>query len=1542
MRNWRTLVGALCLVVAMMLGAFAGLVYGGPGGVGVSPSAGTRGEDRRLASAFDEAQKALSPTEAQQVDQSATPKVESLLESDAIELISPDGATAKPVSQDEMRDAMMQGAQHVFESQDGTITVQPTQPGTRSHLVGGEIDAGGPYGGPDTFEGGPALTFTVTSNDPTIIFFRWDFNGDGIYDYPDQTGASSLGFWTTQTTVSKQFFDNFYGNIVVQGWDGVSTTILINNGDNLNQGTTFQWFIGFGGWNFAWQFRAKKDMTVTQLGHYHYVYTLFDQALWTDTGSKLGSCMPVHSTFTWNWCTLGSPVTLTTGSTYRISIRISTWTTAINSPSDTAQVQFQGTYYCFSPSVLCFPSTFWTATFIPLIDFRWQTITILPDAAQDVALLQIKNVAPTVFGVRTSPSPGLEGTAVKFTADFTDPGLDDTWEYRWAFPDGTTSPWLGVSKYSGGAKVLILHSWTGDIGGIKTSVKTACGTFCTTVDDMDFGPLGQNRIPTLAELTKYDVLVVGTNWGPIPNSAQMGDRIAEYMDAAGATGGGVVMMDFGFYSNTIWGIGGRWETEKSPLPRAGTAFFTANLGTIYVPGHPFLDGVAAINAFYRQNIFSVNSGATRVADWTDGRVLAALKADSGGRLACGLNYFPALNVGGDYARVIANAIRFCSRQADPVLKTMPIALDPFSKIYPDDDPTTTTPIDTVGVARVEVRDDDHDKIEVQSSTPLGYQDFSTVSQCTPGGAYYLFQTFPPGWSSSPNPYGWACGSNAYGQGRSPFILYYFNDPLYGTGQGTSNLVMPTLDLSPFVGIQVDFYQYWQADYPSGNQAGYIQASFDGGATWPVTLFEQHHNAPASDRGTKTVQNVAVGGQSSVRLRFQYVSDDDWWWAVDNIRLTGIVGEVINGLGSSSGEFQIANVPPTVIGGFDSALRDEAQSQAFKGFTISDPALIQPTESFWYAWNFDDGSPVTWVYKGSLAPPKLKVLLIHTLVLSGCSSYCANLRNTLLAQDDVASVDTFNFIQFPPSAPSLSTMLQYDAVVVATNWAYISYPPFDLARRQVGDRLAQYIDAGRGGVLTMMAIYDLSSFYGDIFSINGRYMDDKYGPFLRTEYGFSPGAGINILDPESDLFVGVNGNVDSAFISPGNMPLSIGGNGNAAGQNGVKLATWKNTGNPAVGAKTLLNGIRTVHIGAFGDPRGADIGQLLRNSVGFASVNGLPSPKIPAFSHTWGDNGVYTVDILVQDDDMGYVFDTAANQPVQILSGTGVGFAHRYVTISVNNVEPTIVAGSIQAFIAAQVCVRISGSGGNSVTASFYTDGVLSSSTTVTRQSGSPNPTDEKCGLLKVDVLAAHDFSATLTYSAPAGGSNPTWLVIAPWREPVSPGHGTVTYKFDFAAAGTQTLALPTLKTDLMAGGQGAKVDFVAEAQDPGTDDLAFLWTWGTVAGTPYLIPNLATDVYTIHVHHNDGTATTAGALSDPQHLGYGEAFFDRTANTGRTPLGPTNLRIRDSSVHAFDMQQNVYYVVVIVMDDDVARGYPSLQNFALDGVDMEFVVVDLR
>jgi len=515
---------------------------------------------------------------------------------------------------------------------------------------------------------------------------------------------------------------------------------------------------------------------------------------------------------------------------------------------------------------------------------------------------------------------------------------------------------------------------------------------------------------------------------------------------------------------------------------------------------------------------------------------------------------------------------------------------------------------------------------------------------------------------------------------------------------------------------------------------------------------------------------------------------------------------------------------------------------------------------------------------------------------------------------------------------------------------------------------------------MMCVYCLSG-GNDLFNIRGRYLDDQYGAFKNANYLFPGASGIDVFEPDHDIFVRVNpDNIGSLFIHAGKQALTVGGNNNAAGVDGQLLANWKD-GTSAVGTKELLNGMRTAHFGAFANPTGSDTGMLLRNMVGWVS-GGIPSPKIAPFTHTYGDNGVYNVALTLIDDDMGWTWDVAGNKPMQALAGASL--STRVVPVTVDNVDPTIDKANIQAFIAANACLRITGKSWGSATLTLFTDGVQTNSVTVTRSPGSPKD-QTKCTLVKIDVLADHTMSATVAFAKLAGktsGSNPFWVSFDPWRR-VEPGHGTRVFsgvfKVEKASTYTQTMDLKNLRRQVFDHGRGAPVEFAVTAADPGTDDLAFVWSWGDGVAE------------TVNVHKNIDSSVVKGTIADPQHLGFAEPFFDRTANTGRSPDGTMGFTVRDTTTHVVKIQSHdcddddddssggagptddgcddendcdddsaggfgaahdddddddcadqapqFMWVQLTVLDDDNTRGYAS--PFLHDGTDMEFLVLHL-
>jgi N-acetylneuraminic acid mutarotase len=198
-------------------------------------------------------------------------------------------------------------------------------------------------------------------------------------------------------------------------------------------------------------------------------------------------------------------------------------------------------------------------------------------------------------------------------------------------------------------RILIVDA---DLGGQPTTLRTQllAEPGVAAVDLFD----AANGTPTLAQLQQYtEVIAFSDNaWF---DATAMGDVLANYQDA----GGVVVVTTFAFDSRGGWLLGGRWMTGGyTPFnPSATTNFSNAGLGSS-LPGHPLMQGVSTLNAFYRNGV-TLTAGATQVATYTDSIPIVAVKTTNG-HTGVGINaYLGYLNqFSGDWAHLIVNAARW--------------------------------------------------------------------------------------------------------------------------------------------------------------------------------------------------------------------------------------------------------------------------------------------------------------------------------------------------------------------------------------------------------------------------------------------------------------------------------------------------------------------------------------------------------------------------------------------------------------------------------------------------------------------------------------------------------------------------------------------------------------------------------------------------------------------------------------------------------------------------------------------------------------------
>lgn len=167
-------------------------------------------------------------------------------------------------------------------------------------------------------------------------------------------------------------------------------------------------------------------------------------------------------------------------------------------------------------------------------------------------------------------------------------------------------------------KVLIVNAGTGStaLNDVQTKLNESSQFSAIGVFD------ALSTTPTLAEMLPYDAVLVFSD-AFMANSVTLGNNLDDYVDA----GGGVVTMIFS--TANISPPAGRWNPGYLSMETGTglkTGISTLDPSSITNQNHPILIGVGSFSGgsgSYRANQANVVAGATIVAKWSDGTVLAS-------------------------------------------------------------------------------------------------------------------------------------------------------------------------------------------------------------------------------------------------------------------------------------------------------------------------------------------------------------------------------------------------------------------------------------------------------------------------------------------------------------------------------------------------------------------------------------------------------------------------------------------------------------------------------------------------------------------------------------------------------------------------------------------------------------------------------------------------------------------------------------------------------------------------------------------------------
>jgi Secretion system C-terminal sorting domain/Viral BACON domain len=117
---------------------------------------------------------------------------------------------------------------------------------------------------------------------------------------------------------------------------------------------------------------------------------------------------------------------------------------------------------------------------------------------------------------------------------------------------------------------------------------------------------------------------------------------------------------------------------------------------------------------------------------------------------------------------------------------------------------------------------------------------------------------------------------------------YLNSDAYGSGNSqNADLVSPLLDLSGYSTVNLQFNHYFKA---YSGSSGSLSYSIDGGTTW--TLIQSYTTTSPTNPATFDQAVNAVAGQAQVKFKWNYTGTYGWYWAIDDIAITGTSSVVL--------------------------------------------------------------------------------------------------------------------------------------------------------------------------------------------------------------------------------------------------------------------------------------------------------------------------------------------------------------------------------------------------------------------------------------------------------------------------------------------------------------------------------------------------------------------------------------------------------------------------------------------------------------------------
>ncbi|MEO6718763.1 MAG: Ig-like domain-containing protein [Ferruginibacter sp.] len=127
-------------------------------------------------------------------------------------------------------------------------------------------------------------------------------------------------------------------------------------------------------------------------------------------------------------------------------------------------------------------------------------------------------------------------------------------------------------------------------------------------------------------------------------------------------------------------------------------------------------------------------------------------------------------------------------------------------------------------------------------------------------------------------YNFGFSSITFNSGSTKFMLANSND---GGGATNTALVSPVVNASAYSTLTLSYRTYFRQN---GGDLAAVEVSTNG-TTW-TTVQTLNGIGSSTNFSPQTISLTPYSGNASLQVRFRYSGNNDWWWAVDDVVLTG--------------------------------------------------------------------------------------------------------------------------------------------------------------------------------------------------------------------------------------------------------------------------------------------------------------------------------------------------------------------------------------------------------------------------------------------------------------------------------------------------------------------------------------------------------------------------------------------------------------------------------------------------------------------------------